>query len=291
MKLLIGFHVPITGGIYKSIDHALNIGCTAFQVFTRNPRAWKFKPLLDIDVLNFKSKLEQSGLNPDAVSVHMPYLPNLSAPKGEMYTKSVHSLEAEMHRCAQLGIKNLVTHLGSHMGAGPQKGIEQLVNSINTATDSFRLKNGNNDVNILLENSAGGKNSIGSKLEELGIIIDKLSSNSWGICIDTCHAFAVGYDLTTEDKSSDFIYSLDKSLGLENLKLIHLNDSKKELGQHIDRHEHIGLGKIGGNGLGRFLTDKKLKFKPIIIETPIDSVRNDVDNLQAALRLAKIYKT
>jgi len=287
MKLSIGFHVPIGGGIYKSVDYALDLGCTAFQVFTRNPRGWGFKVLLEEDANLFKSKLKKSGIRPEAVAVHMPYLPNLSAPKSEIYTKSVDSLEAELHRCGKLGIPNLVTHLGSHMGMGPQKGIEQLVNSISKAYDSFKSVTKNPDVKILLENSSGQKNSIGSNVEELITILDKLSSNTCGICIDTCHAFAAGYDLRTEEKSSDFIFMLDKNVGLEKLKLVHLNDSKRDIGLHRDLHEHIGLGKIGEKGLRGILRNRKIKDKPIIMETPIDSVRKNKDNLSCVFRLAK----
>lgn len=287
MKLLIGFHVSIAGGIYNSVDNALNIGCTAFQIFTRNPRGWVEKMLREGDVEIFKSKLKKSDIRPDAVAVHMPYLPNLSAPKSDLYTRSVNSLASELRRCAQLGIPNLVVHLGSHMDTGPERGIEQLVHSINTAMDLFGSDHKKIGVNILLENSAGQKNSIGSKLEEVNMILDKLSSKNAGICIDTCHALAAGYDLRTIDKISDFIDKLEKTIGLNKLRLIHLNDSKNDIGTHLDRHEHIGLGKIGNKGIAAILRNKKLNNKPIVMETPKDSIRDDKDNFMAALSLAK----
>jgi len=234
----------------------------------------------------FKLKLRHSGIISDAVAVHMPYLPNLSAPNGELYKKSIDSLISELHRCFQLEIPNLVVHLGSHLGSGPQNGIDQLVNSVNTATDhskSSGRKNGK--VTILLENSAGQKNSIGSKLEDIRSILDKISSKNVGICMDTCHAFAAGYDLRSEKKNDDFVDKFDSVIGLEKLRLIHLNDSEKEIGSHIDRHEHIGLGKIGVKGMSAILKNRKLEGKPIIMETKVDSVRNNVDNLRVALEL------
>lgn len=286
MNVQIGFHVSIAGGLQNAVDNALKIGCTAFQIFTRNPRGWAEKVLDARDVQMFKLKLRHSGINSDAVAVHMPYLPNLSAPNGELYKKSIDSLISELHRCFQLEIPNLVVHLGSHLGSGPQNGIDQLVNSVNTATDhskSSDRKNGK--VTILLENSAGQKNSIGSKLEDIRSILDKISSKNVGICMDTCHAFAAGYDLRSEKKNDDFVDKFDSVIGLEKLRLIHLNDSEKEIGSHVDRHEHIGLGKIGVKGMSAILKNRKLKGKPIIMETKVDSVRNNLDNLRVALEL------
>jgi deoxyribonuclease IV len=286
MNVQIGFHVSIAGGLQNAVDNALKIGCTAFQIFTRNPRGWAEKVLDARDVQMFKLKLRHSGIKSDAVAVHMPYLPNLSAPNGELYKKSIDSLISELHRCFQLEIPNLVVHLGSHLGSGPQNGIDQLVNSVNTATDhskSSGRKNG--EVTILLENSAGQKNSIGSKLEDIRSILDKISSKNVGICMDTCHAFAAGYDLRSEKKNDDFVDKFDSVIGLEKLRLIHLNDSEKEIGSHVDRHEHIGLGKIGVKGMSAILKNRKLKGKPIIMETKVDSVRNNLDNLRVALEL------
>ena len=286
MNVQIGFHVSIAGGLQNAVDNALKIGCTAFQIFTRNPRGWAEKILDARDVQMFKLKLRHSGINSDAVAVHMPYLPNLSAPNGELYKKSIDSLISELQRCVQLEIPNLVVHLGSHLGSGPQNGIDQLVNSVNTATDhskSFGRKNGK--VTFLLENSAGQKNSMGSKLEEMRSILDIISSKNVGICMDTCHAFAAGYDLRSEKKNDDFVDKFDSVIGLEKLRLIHLNDSKNEIGAHIDRHEHIGLGKIGVKGMSAILKNRKLKGKPIIMETKEDSFRNNLDNLRVALEL------
>jgi deoxyribonuclease-4 len=286
MNVQIGFHVSIAGGLQNAVDNALKIGCTAFQIFTRNPRGWAEKVLDARDVQMFKLKLRHSGINSDAVAVHMPYLPNLSAPNGELYKKSIDSLISELHRCFQLEIPNLVVHLGSHLGSGPQNGIDQLVNSVNTATDhsksSVRKKG---KVTFLLENSAGQKNSIGSKLEDIRSILDKISSKNVGICMDTCHAFAAGYDLRSEKKNDDFVDKFDSVIGLEKLRLIHLNDSEKEIGSHIDRHEHIGLGNIGVKGMSAILKNRKLKGKPIIMETKEDSIRNNLDNLRVALEL------
>ena len=286
MNVQIGFHVSIAGGLQNAVDNALKIGCTAFQIFTRNPRGWAEKVLDVRDVQMFKLKLGHSGINSDAVAVHMPYLPNLSAPNSELYKKSIDSLISELQRCVRLEIPNLVIHLGSHLGSGPQNGIDQLVNSVNTSTDHFKSSGSKSGkVTFLLENSAGQKNSIGSKLEDISSILDKISSKNVGICMDTCHAFAAGYDLRSEKTNDDFVDKFDSVIGLEKLRLIHLNDSQKDIGSHIDRHEHIGLGKIGVKGMSAILKNRKLKGKPIIMETKEDSVRNNLDNLRVVLEL------
>lgn len=288
MNNKIGFHVSIAGGIHNAVDNALKIGCNSFQIFTRNPRGWKEKILESDDVDAFKSRLRNTGISIDDVAVHMPYLPNLSAPKSELYEKSICSLTNEIIRCSKLGIKYLVIHLGSHLGSGTENGISQLTNSCNVATEKFKYNQNNNPpVTILLENSAGQKNSIGSSLEELKIILDKLSSKNYGICIDTCHAYAAGYDLHNVETCRDFIEKLFNIIGRDKLKLIHLNDSKGDLNSHLDRHEHIGLGKIGLHGIATFINDEKLKNVPMIMETPVDSIRNNHDNLMVVMKLMK----
>lgn len=281
MVLKLGVHVSISGGISNSIDNALKIGCSAFQIFTRSPRQWKTKELTPNETQMFKEKLDNSSIGPESVVVHMPYLPNLSAPTSEMYEKSILVLTDEITRCNLLGISYLVIHLGSHLGQGPKYGINQLVNACTKSLQSYSDQGlSKNRVKILLENSAGQKNSIGSQIEEIQNIFNILGKNDYGLCIDTCHLFAAGYDLSSETVISTLIEKIDSQLGIENIKIIHLNDSKGDLGSNLDRHYHVGLGKIGESGLRYLVNYKKLNKIPFIMETPIDAVRNDLDNIE-----------
>ncbi len=281
MVLKLGVHVSISGGISSSVDNALKIGCSAFQIFTRSPRQWKTKELTPNETEMFKEKLDNSSIGPESVVVHMPYLPNLSAPTSEMYEKSILVLTDEITRCNLLGIPYLVIHLGSHLGQGPKNGINQLVNACTKSLQSYSDQGlPKNRVKILLENSAGQKNSIGSQIEEIQSIFNILGKNDYGLCIDTCHLFAAGYDLSSETGVSTLIEQIDSHLGTENIKIIHLNDSKGDLGSNLDRHYHIGLGKIGESGLRHLVNYKKLNKIPFIMETPIDAVRNDIDNIE-----------
>ena len=282
MGIRVGFHVSIAGGISNSVDNAKKIGCTAFQIFSRNPRGWTAKPLAPDDVQLFKSKLAASGIDRNAVIVHMPYLPNLSA-DGEFYKKSVDTLAGEMQRCSALDIPYLVIHLGSHMGKGQASGIDQLVNAVESA--SATAKGG---PVVLLENNAGQKNSVGGNFEELRMILDRLDDpKSFGVCTDTCHLFASGYDLRKKADVDKTIEKFDDTVGLKELKFIHLNDSKGALGSNLDRHEHIGLGMIGTEGMAAFLNHKAIRGLPMIMETPIDEKRGDEQNLKVVLGVAK----
>ena len=281
MVLKLGVHVSISGGISNSVDNALKIGCSAFQIFTRSPRQWKTKELTLNETEMFKEKLGNSSIGPESVVVHMPYLPNLSAPTSEMYEKSILVLTDEITRCNMLGIPYLVIHLGSHLGQGTKNGINQLVNACTKSLQSYSdLGLPKNRVKILLENSAGQKNSIGSQIEEIQSIFNILGKTDYGLCIDTCHLFAAGYDLSTETGVSTLFEQIDSHLGTENIKIIHLNDSKGDLGSNLDRHYHVGLGKIGESGLRHLVNYKKLNKIPFIMETPIDAVRNDIDNIE-----------
>jgi deoxyribonuclease-4 len=280
----IGIHVSISGSISNAVDNAVTLGCSAFQIFTRNPRGWTAKQLSTDDINNFRERLASSKIERSATVTHMPYLPNLSSPDHDPDSKSLNSLLEELKRCSKLGIPYLVTHLGSHKAAGAQKGIEKLVENFTKA-----VRNSPNDVMILLENTAGQKNSVGSDFEQLASILFQLKpSKRFGICLDTCHAFAAGYDLRTEKSAKSTLEQFDKFVGIDHLKIIHLNDSQGEIGCHKDRHEHIGLGKIGETGLKhvvRFANSKKI---PVILETPIDDRRDAFGNIKKVKEFAEL---
>ena len=273
----IGCHVSISGSIDKSVDNAVERECSAFQIFTRNPRGWHAKELTRNDIDSFKSKLKSSKIDRLAICAHMPYLPNLATPKDDGFEKSVKTLVDEVERCAQLGIPYLVTHLGSHLGTGEEAGIKRLVEGL---TKAGKTKN---DVMILLENTAGQKNSVGSDFKQLGEIFKQLKpTKKFGVCLDTCHAFVAGYDLKTEERVKETFFEFDKHVGIEHLKILHLNDARGELGCNLDRHYHLGLGGIGEEGIKSVVKFANKKKIPIILETPIDDDRDDFENVRVA---------
>ncbi len=277
----IGCHVSIAGSIDKAVDNAVKRKCSAFQIFTRNPRGWHAKDLIKEDISNFKSKLKESKIDRFAICAHMPYLPNLASPKDEGFQKSVKILGDEVKRCAQLGIPYLVTHLGSHLGTGDEAGIKRLVEGLTQAVHPKY------DVMILLENTAGQKNSVGSEFKQLGEIFNQLKpAKKFGICFDTCHAFVSGYDLRTEEKVKETFDEFDKHVGIENLKILHLNDARGEIGCNLDRHYHLGLGGIGEKGIAAVVKFANKKKIPIILETPIDDDRDDFENIKIAKEFA-----
>jgi len=268
----IGFHMSIHGSIDKAVDRALEIGCNTLQIFTRNPRGWKARPLKEDEIKAFISKVEKNDVKP--VFSHMPYLSNLASPKNSVYVKSIKTLVIEMMRCQRLRIPYLITHLGSHLGYGTKIGLERIIRAIDEAFSVAGEK-----ITLLLENTCGGKNSIGGCFEEIQYIIEQSSySDKIGVCFDTCHAFAAGYDLRTEEAVEKTIRKFDEIVGFNKIVLVHLNDSRGDLNSHIDRHEHIGLGKIGEEGFRNILKSKFARL-PLILETPKDSRRSDLENL------------
>ena len=273
----IGCHVSASGSVDKAIDNAVERNCSAFQIFTRSPRSWHAKDLTKEVIDAFKSKLKDSKIDRFAICAHMPYLPNLATPKDDAFEKSVNTLVKEVERCAQLGIPYLVTHLGSHLGTGEEAGIKKLVDGLTKAGQT------KNDVMILLENTAGQKNSVGSDFKQLGEIFKQLKpEKKFGVCIDTCHAFVAGYDLRTAEKVKKTFKEFDKHVGIENLKILHLNDARGELGCNLDRHYHLGLGGIGEEGIKSVVKFANKKKIPIILETPIDDDRDDFENVKIA---------
>lgn len=276
MKL--GFHVSIQGGVDRAVDRADVIGCTTFQIFTQSPRMWKHRELREEEVKRFKDRLRETGIDP--VFSHMPYLPNLSTPNPVNHRKSVDTLMAEIRKCNQLGIRYLVTHLGSHLGSGPDRGIERIVEALNHVNNVF-----DETPIILLENTSGKTNEVGSTFSEISQIIEKAESDRVGICLDTCHAYTWGYNIATRQGLSETLNELDNHVGLGRLHLVHLNDARDPLGSRLDRHEHIGLGNIGEEGFTVIL-NSLLREVPMVMETPMNERRADVDNMRKAKELA-----
>lgn len=276
----LGMHVSIAGTLDRAPDRAKELELQTFQMFTRNPRGWKFKKLDEGEVQEFRRKVGSFQMTP--VVSHMPYLPNLSSPKKLLYNKSLKSLVAELDRCDTLGIPYVVTHLGSHLGKGVDFGLEKLVGAINEA-----LSLNKSIVMLLLENTAGTKNSMGSSFEDMKKILGRVEKKSRvGVCFDTAHAYAAGYDLRGPRAVNETIAKFDSVLGLELLKAVHLNDSQVGLGSGRDRHEHIGMGYIGEEGFRALLKHQALQALPFIMETPIDERRDDMGNIKKVRELS-----
>ena len=276
----VGFHVSIAGSIDKAVDRAVAAGYNTFQIFTKSPRMWRSSPLNPLEVTRFREKVERHKIRP--VFGHMPYLPNLASSRGNVYLRSIHSLTTELRRCSELGVPYLVTHLGSHLGAGKPVGRKKIIAAINQAFSKVE-----GPITLLLENSAGTQNSMGSSFEDINKIIAGIRhADRIGICFDTCHAFAAGYDLRTMRAVKLVIEQFEDLLGWDRLKLVHLNGSKGDLNLHIDRHEHIGVGKIGIEGF-RNILHSKLREVPLILETPLDEKKWDEENLRRVRELAR----
>jgi deoxyribonuclease-4 len=278
-QVRVGVHVSIAGSLDLAVDRAKDAGCDVFQMFSRNPRGWGYKSLSDDNCALFRQKIKTTGLLPVD---HMPYLPNLASPKSEVWERSVQTIRAELDRCGSLGIPYLVTNLGHHLGNGIAGGRARVIKAVNTALDAS-----DNDVMLLLENTAGEKNSVGSSFEHIGAILAGLSQpDRIGICFDTCHAFAAGYELRTEEGLAATLAQFDEQVGLSRLKVIHLNDTKGDLGSGLDRHEHIGMGFIGEDGFRRILHNPVFARLPLVCETPVDERRDDRGNIQKVRELA-----
>ncbi|HLQ03443.1 MAG TPA: deoxyribonuclease IV [Nitrososphaerales archaeon] len=279
-ELLIGFHVSIKDSLSSAFDGATELGCTTFQIFTRNPRGWKFRPLDEEEVSSFLERRRQTSFK--FVVAHMPYLPNLATPVKALMRKSRSSLGEEVKRCDSLGIDYLVAHIGSHMGKGTMVGVRNVAEACDEALEESTGK-----TVLLLENMAGQKNCVGARFEELRLILDLVKKRKRvGVCLDTCHLLAAGFDMTSKEAVERTMSLFDELVGLKEIRVVHLNDSKGPLGGALDRHEHIGLGQIGREGFRAFLHHDSVTDLPLLMETPVDDRRRDAQNLQTVKRLA-----
>ena len=278
--LRVGVHVSIAGSISLAVTRAAEAGCNTFQIFSRNPRGWGYRDLTPDDTAQFREALENSGISP--VFDHMPYLPNLASPREDIYEKSCATLTAELLRCGTLGIPFLVTHLGHHLGDGIEAGRDRVIQAVNMALEAAQ-----NRVMLLLENTAGEKNGVGSTFEDIRAVMEGIEfPGRTGVCFDTCHAYGAGYDLRTPEGLGETLDRLDEVIGHAHVRLIHLHDSKGGLGSGLDRHEHIGLGSIGEVAFAHMLQSDFFKKRPLICETPVDGRRDDRENIKKVRELA-----
>ena len=260
---LLGSHVPTIGGLAKAIDRGVGIGCTAIQIFVKNNMQWFAKPLSQEEITLFTEHPQRKCLG--AVVAHAGYLINLGVEGTENHEKSLRSLADEMLRCEQLGIRSLVLHPGSHLGAGMEIGIACVVRNL----DRLHAEHPGLQVRITLETTAGQGACMGARFEEIASILAAVNDpQRLEVCLDTAHSFAAGYDLSAPSGAEDMFSEFDRVIGLGRLSILHLNESKAPLGSRIDRHDNLGKGKIGLETFRWIMTSEALLRIPKILETP-----------------------
>lgn len=283
MKHLIGAHTFVSGGPASAIDAAENLGFTAIQIFTKNNNQYFARDLTEKEISDFREKLSKSNIK--FVVSHDSYLINLCAKDPDGLNKSRQAFIKELERCEQLGIPHLNFHPGAHTGQGEEEGIKIIAESLNYAhqkTKGYKTKS-------MLEATAGQGTTLGYRFEQLKKIIDLVDEpERMTVCLDTAHIWAAGYNIRDPKEYKKVIKEFDEIIGLDRLKCIHMNDSKKELGSRVDRHDHIGKGFIGLEGFTNIMNDKKLEKVPKILETPKGKdQKEDVENIKVLLSLVK----
>lgn len=265
MTMEFGTHASASGGVDKALQRAADVGATSCQIFAKNERQWNAKPLDPAIVERFKAECERTGIR--RLVVHDSYLINLASPKEDIHAKSMAAFRDELERCDLLAIPHLVTHPGAHTGSGVDQGIRTFADSLNRLFEELP----DNRTITCLETTAGQGTTLGRSFEELAAIIDLVEDKSRvGVCLDTCHVFAAGYDFGTAEGARAVIDEFDKTIGLDRLKVLHVNDSKQPLGSNKDRHDHIGEGLIGIDGFRALVNDSRLCGLPAILETEKD---------------------
>ena len=265
---LIGAHVSASNGVSQAPINANAIGADAFALFTRNPSRWASKPISEKEAIAFKENCEKYGYTSDKILPHDSYLINLGAPEAEKLEKSREAFLDEMQRCEQLGLTMLNFHPGSHLNMMPADDcLDLIAASINLTLEKT------SGVKAVIENTAGQGSNLGFSFEQIAHIIDKVEDKSRvGVCIDSCHAFAAGYDLSTIDGYADTWRRFDEIIGFKYLSGMHLNDTKKGLASKVDRHETLGNGVLGADFFSFLMNDPRMDNIPLILETPDESI-------------------
>jgi deoxyribonuclease-4 len=276
-----GFHISIAEGFSKVIERAKVRGCETLQLFSRNPRGWRYTPLDKEDVEEFRSLINASDLFP--IFLHMPYLPNIASLKSKFYKRSIHSVATDLQRAEQLGAPYLIIHIGHRMESSEDQAIEAVSQGIDQAFEKVK-----NRVILLVENTAGQGTEIGYAFDQIKKIIEGVHDHQrMGVCLDTAHTFEAGYDLSNQDGIERTLEKFDQTIGLKRLHLLHLNDSKTPLGSRKDRHWHIGEGYIGLEGFRNLVNHPLLKQLPGIMETPRKDTVEDLKNMKVIRSLVE----
>lgn len=276
----LGAHESVSGGLHLAFKRLQEVGGEALQIFTRNQRQWNPKPVTVEEAHSFLAAWQECG-GIDIAS-HASYLINLASSKEELVEKSINAMVGELERCRMLNIPFLVLHPGSHGGDGVEVGLERFVQNLDLALDREMLSG-----SVLIETTAGQGTGLGSRFEEIAYIIKHSRHGRFiDVCVDTCHIFAAGYDIRSEEAYKATMQEFDEIIGLDKIRFFHLNDSKKELGSRVDRHEHIGKGHIGLEGFRNILNDPKFVTLPMTLETPKEKdLQEDRDNLHTLRQL------
>lgn len=277
-ELLAGAHMSIAGGIHNAVAEGRRAGCRTIQIFLKNSNQWRGRPLTEDDRRRFREAKAGAGIAP--VVAHGSYLINLASPDDDLYEKSLSAFQEELGRANFLGVPCVVLHPGAHTGAGAEFGVRRVAAALNRALDEIP-----GPVTVLLENTAGQGSCLGHRFEQLASILDEVRSpQRVGICLDTCHLFAAGYDIRSEAGYRRTMREFDRLIGTKRIRVFHVNDSKKDLGCRVDRHEHIGRGCIGLGAFRLLVNDRRFTRVPKILETPKGrDLREDRMNL-ATLR-------
>ena len=272
---VLGAHESVSKGLHFAFERITSVGGESLQIFTRNQRQWKPKPLSEDEIEHYLMSWQEHGKM--IVASHASYLVNLASSKAELRKKSVDAFVEELKRCHQLSIPFVVLHPGSHTGDGVEVGLDRFVNALDETIDKA-----GSDTMVLVETTAGQGTGLGSSFSELAFIrTNSRFPDRIGVCLDTCHVFAAGYDIRTPDTYRKTMQEFDQMIGLDHLHFFHLNDSKKELGSRVDRHEHIGKGCIGLSGFAQLLNDTRFADHPMTLETPKgDDLQEDRENLK-----------
>ncbi len=281
IRVRVGVHTSIAGGLENAAHHAKKIGCDGFQMFSANPRGWRGKDPTREEFERFREARAGYGLAP--VVIHDNYLINLAAADSFIRERSIEAFRKEIERAVGLGADFLVTHPGSAKGSTAGEAIAACIESLRQAANGLKL----DGLRILIENTAGQGATIGRTFEEVAEIVAGAAKDlPMGVCIDTAHCFEAGYAVHTQAGLAEAVKALDSTVGLENVRVIHANDSKTAFGSHSDRHEHIGKGQIGKEGFRRIVCHPRLLAIPFICETPIDKPGDDRRNLRMMRMLA-----